>query len=289
MEKITADEVNDNADIEGIFDIEENQYHSIKRVSSSALKAFLKSPKEAEHYLNENIDSPDQEFNPAFVFGSAFHALILEPDLFDSKFIIEPVFSTAKNVNPGRQEWTAFKRTAFGRKIVSQKDWLKMSAMRENLTNNFFYQEFMENAQAEATLFWTDRATGMKCKSRMDAFNPKMGIMDVKTMSEIPTQSECIRAIAKFDYALQQVHYLNGLSHVLPEVPQKFRFLFCSKAGAFDNSNVEINTGDVVFWDGIYRNLLKKVESCVTENFYPGINKDIVEVKLPAWANDKHI
>jgi len=290
LRKITLEEIERTPDIKGIFRLEEVQYHKLKRVSSSALKAFLKSPKEAESYLNPEVDSPESEWTPALVFGSAFHKLILEPAEFDAEYIIEPMLDGPKNKNPWKQQWDKFKATAVGRRIVLYKDWMKMNAMRQNLADNMWYQDFMDDVSAtECTLLWNDPVTGLPCKARPDALHMDRGIMDVKTMGEIPTSSECLRAISKYDYQLQDVHYLAGLKVVCPEVPQRFQFLFCSKAGAMDNANIKISASDKAFWTGIYHTLLSQVNACYKENYYPGVNKEVQEVELPRWVNERYV
>jgi exodeoxyribonuclease VIII len=70
-------------------------------LSFSSLKEFMRSPQHYVKYL-----ASDRKQTEAMLFGAICHKLILEPQLFDKEYIIEPEFN--KRTNQGKEDYAAF-------------------------------------------------------------------------------------------------------------------------------------------------------------------------------------
>ena len=57
-------------------------YFEIKRMSNSKMSYFKQSPM---HYLFA-MENPDKE-SAAMTFGSAYHAAVLEPEIFENDYV----------------------------------------------------------------------------------------------------------------------------------------------------------------------------------------------------------
>ena len=60
------------------------KYEDVRAVNNTALGYFLISPLEFKKYYDEPIESKGEWYD----VGSAFHCLILQPELFDDKFVV---------------------------------------------------------------------------------------------------------------------------------------------------------------------------------------------------------
>lgn len=82
-----------------VFGLSNEEYHAGPGVSKSQLDQIAESP--ATYIWAKNAPL-DQEKLKAFDMGSAIHCLLLEPDEFESRFIIAPPFN--RRTNAGKAE-----------------------------------------------------------------------------------------------------------------------------------------------------------------------------------------
>jgi len=71
----------------GTYSIEEDEYHKLTAFSNTDLKLIARSP---AHYYAARLDPAreEKEPTPAMIAGRILHCAILEPDLFDSRFVV---------------------------------------------------------------------------------------------------------------------------------------------------------------------------------------------------------
>ena len=85
------------------------------RLSFTSLSKLLESPRHfVEYYTSSSIFS-----SPALEYGTLVHTLILEPNEFDNRYIIEPVFD--KRTKAGKEEYQRFIEEAGDKKTISQQ------------------------------------------------------------------------------------------------------------------------------------------------------------------------
>lgn len=171
----------------GIYNnLSNSEYHAHKEsISRSALIDFYKNPYNywAKHL---NPDRPKKDATPAMVMGSAFHALMLEPHVFEKEYDILPPKVLLKHV--GREIYDAFKKKTelieAGNKIIlSDEEFLLLSNMRLRLESNEQAMELIRDARIEHSFFWEDNDSGLLLKARPDILHSNM-IVDLKTCSD---------------------------------------------------------------------------------------------------------
>jgi len=78
---------------QGIYkDLDINEYHADSAVSSSVIKDFIESDECPAIFYSKYLDPsrPPRKPTKAMEFGSHAHLRILEPEKFDSSFIVAP-------------------------------------------------------------------------------------------------------------------------------------------------------------------------------------------------------
>ena len=151
-------------------EIARNDIRRVKAISNSKLTR-----------LKYELQGKDLIF-PArcLVFGSAFHEMILEPDIFHL-----PDF----NLRPSE---------------IKNLDGMFTSVMQLELLHSL-----LASAETEVSHIWTDQLTGLKCKAKLDLVVSKKNLIDFKTTSAI-TQEQFEIQLDQYDYDRQTAFYLDG-------------------------------------------------------------------------------
>lgn len=180
------------------------EYHDNKEsISRSAMMDFDKSPYTywAKHL---NPDRPNKDATPQMAFGSAFHAMILEPPTFDKKYVMKPEPVLLKNV--GREAYEAYKKVVeyletSNKKVLSNDEWINLIAMREKIHSSKQAIQLLNGGRIEHSLFWDDKESGLLLKARPDILHENM-IIDLKTTSDASPRAFQYD-IVKYGYHIQ--------------------------------------------------------------------------------------
>lgn len=226
-------------------------YDALPGWNASLLKvALTESPAHAwAAFLDPNREQ--EEERAQFLIGNLFHCRLLEPELFDSRYIALPEDApkrpTAKQLEPpkpGRNGVvnTATKAYAAWEDAQLRKAWwdefmashpgaedaqnvsAKDLALGDALANAVlahpvlgprFADTPQNRAGNELTLTWLDSLTGSRCKARLDAvrfLGDRLWIGDLKSaMDAGPGPDRFGRAATKFNYCLPGAWYLDGV------------------------------------------------------------------------------
>lgn len=151
-------------------ELAKNDIRRIKAISNSKLTRLLYQLK------GKDLLFPAR----CLVFGSAFHAMILEPDTFNLA------------------------------------DYNLRDSERRNLDGMFysimeleFLHSLLARAQTEVSHIWTDDITGLKCKAKFDLVVSKDNLIDFKTTSA-SSKEEFEIQLQQYDYDRQTAFYLDG-------------------------------------------------------------------------------
>ena len=88
------------------------EYRAHPAISRSDLFKLTKSP---QHFRYE-MDHPSPK-TPSLIFGAALHKWVLEPDDFESEFVIAP--NVNRRTKEGRAYWEMFLADNDGKEIIS--------------------------------------------------------------------------------------------------------------------------------------------------------------------------
>lgn len=189
-----------------ILDIPAEEYHEASRqgryLSSHMLGDFRKCPALYRKRLAGEIAETE---SAAFTLGRAAHKLILEGrSAFDTEYIIAD-----GPINPKTGE--AFGRTtkAFAewsatqnREVISGKDFGFLVKLQTSVWLHPFVSEMLTDGVAEGTV--RAEYCGELCQIRMDFFNEKHGIIDLKTCDDLSWFENDAR---RFGYVYQLAFY----------------------------------------------------------------------------------
>src|SRR6185437_7168075 len=231
------------------FGMPEEQYHSIRALSSGGVRDLLVSP------LTYWVGSPfnpdrEDEKTASMLDGTAFHRRLLEPEKFDAIYAVEPTKGDAfkdaldggealraecerlglkksgtiaelcariLEANPQAQLWPVIEKTL--RAKLEGRELLKLDTMKviERAADLIFRHhsatKALSGGMAEVSIFWTDEETGVPMKIRPDYLKTKIAI-DLKSFVNMlgrPLNAAIASAVKSNGYGIQAVMYGDGI------------------------------------------------------------------------------
>lgn len=185
--------------------ITSQEYSDAEGIRRSELYTIIS--KTPMHFLYESTHP--KEDTPALLFGRAAHKAILEPDTFDNEFI--KGISVDRRTKEGKATWEQFVSSVGNREVISPDDMDKIRDMKAVIDHDVNASKFL-NGKHEQTYFWTDDATGEKCKVRLDCISEVDGkkyIVDYKTTDSCADR-DFERAVRRHGYKFQSGMYREG-------------------------------------------------------------------------------
>ncbi len=151
-------------------------YRSIPAYSNSRLGSIR----------NQLLNRTELPSRSVFVFGTAFHEIVLQPQ----------VVADARDY------------------FLSVSKLETLYAMRKAVTGIDRAIEEMRNGQIETVFQWTDASTGLPCKAKVDSVNTDLVygdrvVYDLKTTSATD-ESAFAASITDYDYLRQAAFYLDA-------------------------------------------------------------------------------
>ena len=270
------------------------EYHALDYVSKSHLDLVDKSP---FHYWDRYIN-PERvipEPTKQMIIGSAFHSLVLEPDVFETEFIVEAVdapkrpTATQRNAKkPSNQTldaiafWESFDNKAKGKTILSLEDIERLTIMKQRIVEHPAASTILNlSGVAEQSYQWKDEKTGELCKSRPD-FHTDDGtlIVDLKTTSDA-SELGFQKSVHNFRYHVQAGFYLRSIKEA-----QQFVFIAVETkppylVAVYNASTDMINAGNRVADKN-----LETLANCRKSGKWLGYSEEITTLELPRFNND---
>lgn len=258
----------------------EKEYREHPAISRSELWKISESPEKFRYYK----DNP-QPPTPALLFGQVLHKMVLQPDDFDSEFIVAP--NIDRRTKAGKEEYADFLLRAEGKTIISADDFNKAAAMCASLRRAPFVDKLL-SGECEKEFFWTDEMTGEECKCRVDCITPlddnRVMVIDLKSASDA-SNDKFMRDSINYGYDFQTAMYSDGVAkNTGKEVV--FVFIVVEKEPPY---SVNIFQADELFtrrgYD-IFRELIGVYHECKESGEwygYLGKFNAINNLSLPAW------
>lgn len=233
-------------------------YDALPGLNASLLKVALsKSPAHAwAAFLDPNRER-EEEANQ-FLIGNLFHCRLLEPELFDQRYISFPEDApkrpTAKQLEPPKTTmnratkayaaweeaqarkawWDEFMKAhpgATDAQNVSAKDLALGDALADAVLSHPVLGPRFDNtpqnrAGNELTLTWKDPITNVRCKARLDAvrfLGDRLWIGDLKSALDAgPGPDHFGKAAANFNYCLSAAWYLDAAFYCRAAIEELF-------------------------------------------------------------------
>lgn len=262
----------------GIYaDISNEEYHKGPGVSKSALDEIHRSP---AHY-RASLLFPRPE-TPALVMGSAIHAAVLEPDLFEARYIAAPVID--RRTSAGKAAWGEFQMSAAGRIILTQEQMDAACAARDAVYANRMAANLLRGGKAEQSVYWEESVDGetVLCKCRPDYLRAEDGIVvDLKTTADARSE-QFLHSVTNYRYYVQNAWYERGIGEEVGTV-RNFVFLAVEKEPPY---GIGIFTLPDDFIDmGIYAAMadLRTYARCKAADHWPCYEEEVQVLEAPKW------
>lgn len=183
---------------DGIYDITNEQYHAADGISRSQLMLLDKSP---YHFWYQVLSGMAERraATPAMNVGSAFHTLLLEPNLFDEEYCVLP--NLDRRTKGGKAMYEEFVAENQGKIVLTQDQIEQVLLMVEQVKSHEIVKTLLDEAQFEQSIFWTDLETGIQFKARPDIWSAKM-VVDLKTTVDAAAY-KLQRSALEYGYYLQ--------------------------------------------------------------------------------------
>jgi exodeoxyribonuclease VIII len=242
-------------------------------LSFSSVKQFIKSPQHYIQYLTQERKQTD-----SMLLGSVVHNLILQPETFDDKYIVEPDFN--KRTNQGKEDYQKFLELIAQRKLqaVPPNIFLKAKEMVTQFMNspNYKHVQVMDGKEIR---FDKDYDSLPVC-GYIDGMNSEYNF-EVKTVSSAE-YSDIQRDFYNLKYHLQAAIYnwVNGKNIMYIVIETSHPYL----SRVFIPSDTYIEEGKKLFskamTDFAYCLDMDLFDSGY--EFYGG--SDPMTLDLPGWA-----
>jgi PDDEXK-like domain of unknown function (DUF3799) len=247
------------------------EYHATKAISKSGLDRVNQSPAHFFSWLSE-----PQKSTPAMELGTATHTAILEPDLFNDTYHVGKIDRRTKEGKAQAEEIEAS-----GKKILSDEDYNRIWAMRNEVFCHPSASELFSCGNAEVSII--TEYEGVQAKCRMDFLIDGGLIVDLKTTDSADPQSFA-KSCATYRYHVQAAYYMDLYQHVTGEKAQGFYFVSVEKTAPYAVAVYELDAESIGLGrDAYYRNL-ETYKECLASNQWPAYSTTIESLSLPRWA-----
>lgn len=246
------------------FDYPADEYHAdTSALSCSMLKPILTSP--AHFRLALGAATSESQ---AMVFGTLVHQLLLEPGKLGSHVAVFPGIADGRDA-----AYKAFRTTnaQCGRIVVDEPTFAKAMTVAEKVRATRYrgrpLGRFIEESRCEATIYFTEPATQLRLRARLDAIHPDI-TFDLKT-----TRYGCGHAFARsavdLHYDMQAALY--SIARRCVEGGTSKPFVFIAAESNAPHSTSTLDSGDSFLENGLakFKWALAAYKACVQCGAWP--------------------
>jgi hypothetical protein len=252
-------------------------YRALPGMNCSTLKSGLRSMA----HLRWAMDHPSEP-SPQMDTGSAFHCLTTEPDSFAERFIVAQPCD--RRTKAGKEHWEYLQQS--GKTILTAEQHSNAVGMASAIRSVPLVADLLAGGgDIEVVIQWTDPATGVPCKCRLDYLLVRPTIivaLDLKSTSDASPRGFS-GSVNKFGYGIQCAMYSEAVEIAFGMRP---RFIFaCAESSEPYLPAVYELTEQYQYWAWTkYKWLLARYRDCLACGEWPGYSPDIEPIELPRWA-----
>lgn len=255
-------------------------YHADRTtISSTGLRALLPPGCPAQFkYDRDNPPAPKREFD----LGTAVHTELLGEG--DELAVLDFDSYQTKAAQEARDE-----ARAAGQVPLLAKEWEQVQAMAAAVRQHPQAGPlFAGKGIAERSIYWTDPATGIRCRVRPDWLKELSGLalaVDLKTTKDASPQA-VQKAIRDYAYHQQDALYVDGIWAAMQPEDVRFVFVFVSKTPPHLITVRELPQQDRDIGRARNWHALRIYADCVARDEWPdwtGPVDEIPQLGLPSW------
>lgn len=257
-------------------------YHAdTSSISSSGLRGLLDPGCPAQFKYDRDNPRPPK---PEFDLGNAVHAAVLG----EGHEIVELDYADWKKPEAREKRDAAH---AAGKVPLLPKEKALVDAMAAAVREHPHAGPiFAMKGVAERSIYWTDPATGVRCRVRPDWLiqQPETTwVVDLKTTADASPDA-CSKAIEAYGYHQQGALYIDGVQAAgASPAGARFVFVFVSKKAPHLITVRELGDADQLIGRGKNEKALRIYADCLATGEWPdwtGPVTEILTISLPPWA-----
>lgn len=257
-----------------------DEYHADRTsISSSGLRALLPPGCPAQFkYDRDNPPAPKKEFD----LGHAVHTEVL--GVGEELKVLDFGNYQTKKAQTARDEARDAGLVPLLRHEYEQVQAMADAVRRHQLAGPLFAGEGI----AERSLYWTDPATGIRCRVRPDWLKQLPGLtlaVDLKTTKDASPQA-VQKAIRDYAYHQQDALYTDGIWACLQPEDVRFVFVFVSKTPPHLITVRELKDQERDIGRARNERALRIYADCTASGEWPdwtGPVTEIPQIGLPSW------
>lgn len=283
-------------------------YHATKAVSHSTLKKFARSARKAKW----EMDHPRGP-SPAMALGSAIHAAILEPEVFEREYRV----MKAKPVEPERPAelegvrrkpkgtpetcpvaaWEAkvmpaydaakaqWERDRADPRALGQEEFDTLNRVHRSTYDCPFFRQFFDKGSKESSFFARDEESGLLLRMRADNIvetQQGLFIVDLKT-TDCAEEFAFLPDIHKYGYISAAAFYCDVFERATGVTPDGYVIVAVEKG--MDNDMQAYYFEDDALDAGrkMYRKWLRRCAAAAETNRYDGYPRRFIKVRAQDW------
>jgi hypothetical protein len=270
----------------GIRKISNAAYHAGHGLSSTDLKYLLRS---AAHY--KAYKEAENEPTAEMIRGTLVHALILEPDTFESEFAVGQF-----NIHRGKEYEKCLAENP-GKTIVSHAEYDEATfikrAFDKQVSESTALQRLMQGMK-ETAFFWKDPATDVLCKCKPDILTPHGAIVDIKTARDASFDA-FQKQLVDLQYFVSAAHYLTGVNETVSQMgddvhplviapPKAFVFIVIETKEPYPVATYYLDAKSLEMGKLFCERAIDTYQDALSTNKWCGYPRKLVEMGLPNWA-----
>jgi len=256
------------------------EYRAIDAVNASLLWT-LKSRSPAHARYEQLHPSKD---TPALLLGRALHSRLLEPATWDRFYAVRPVCDG--RTREGRALVQGFRATLGGRTEITAADYGTVCEVEASVRGQQC-RELICSGRGEVVIVWTDPATGLSCKARID-YERSDGwthfIADVKSTGDA-SKDAFERDIYSYGYFMSAAYYCDGWEAATGE-KSVWTWLAVEKEAPYVTKVWEPTARTMKAGRLAYRGALDRYAECVAKDEWPAYGgPELIEMR--PWALER--
>lgn len=252
-------------------------------ISASMMGELAKTPLHFWYrYLRPNAEKP--KTTPALLLGAAVHMAVLEPERFAEFYSVAPE-GDRRYAGPkaAYQEYLKGLEVTGATEISAADHATAMAVAGLARSHPMGKRLLCGGGKAEASVFWTDAETGVRCRMRPD-FVPTTDavIVDLKS-TRCAAEPAFERDVWNYRYHVSAAFYREGWKALTGErrdyvwacwetEPPNACAFYSASAELLEHGRAEV------------RKRLRQYADCMAANEWPGYFPQIVELLPPSWV-----
>lgn len=253
-----------------------SDYATMKGLNQSKLGLLRRCPQKFKHAL-----TAPQSDSDALAIGRAIHTAALQPELFNDEFLCLPEID--RRTTKGREEYAALCASNPEKTILKAAEFNKALEIASEIRSNQHVMRLLEGAFMELSVDWTDPATGVLCKARLDAYNEDIGtVIDIKTTIDASPQGFA-RKLYSYGYNRQAAWYLESLK-AHGEAANHFVFIAVEKEPPYSVGLYRLSDEAIKLSKSENEALLRKYAECLRTDSWPGYTDGIEDISIPQYG-----